>query len=90
MLFGAKLFALASAQPMFGAKAAATAISPDLATWAMITEASDQFLCVSDNFDGTGRSGEHQNARYAYLLATGSKPRLYYAEGTIAPRPQKD
>lgn len=52
--------------------------NPYLADWSKVTDKSGQYLCVSFNFDGLGRSGSLQAERGGYLLAV---PVSKYAKG---------
>ncbi|ADJ64205.1 hypothetical protein RC55_16095 [Herbaspirillum seropedicae] len=54
-----------------------------LAEWSLIRENGKQYLCVSDQFDGIGRSGSFQKARYGYLLETRKKGRLFFLDGMV-------
>lgn len=54
-----------------------------LADWSLIRENGKQYLCVSDQFDGIGRSGSFQKARYGYLLETCKKGRLFFFDGLV-------
>lgn len=59
------------------------AIQVALADWSLIRENGKQYLCVSDQFDGIGRSGSFQKARYGYLLETWKKGRLFFFDGLV-------
>lgn len=59
------------------------AIQVALANWSLIRENGKQYLCVSDQFDGIGRSGSFQKARYGYLLETAKKGRLFFFDGVV-------
>ncbi len=57
------------------------AIQVALAHWSLIWENGKQYLCVSDQFDGIGRSGSFQKFRYGYLLETRKNGALFYFDG---------
>jgi len=63
--------------------------SPMLAFWAIVRYAGVKYLCVSDAFEGLGRSGSFQNLRQAYVIGmdTGKEVRprsqLFYTVGDI-------
>jgi hypothetical protein len=62
-------------------------IDVNLSDWLLFATGSTRYLCVSSNFGGLGRSGAHQNIRFAYLLSLGSRRRLYWFVGDAsAPR----
>ena len=55
----------------------------ELADWSVLDEGENQYLCVSDNFDGLGRSGHFQKIRYVYILQTRNGHGLFFSVGTI-------
>lgn len=59
------------------------AIQVALAEWSLIGDKGRQYLCVSDQFDGIGRSGSFQKARYGYLLETHKQGRLFFFDGVV-------
>lgn len=72
----------ANALPQTRSKAR-PAIQVALAEWALIGDGRKQYLCVSDQFDGIGRSGSFQKARYGYLLETSKKGGLFFFDGLV-------
>lgn len=72
----------ATALPQTRTRAGQT-IQVALANWSLIRENGKQYLCVSDQFDGIGRSGSFQKARYGYLLETAKKGRLFFFDGVV-------
>jgi hypothetical protein len=72
----------ATALPQTRTRAGQT-IQVALADWSLIQENGKQYLCVSDQFDGVGRSGSFQKARYGYLLETAKKGRLFFFDGVV-------
>nr|WP_198983423.1 hypothetical protein [Herbaspirillum sp. ASV7] len=54
-----------------------------LSEWSLIGDGRKQFLCVSGQFDGIGRSGSFQKARYGYLLETSKKGGLFFVDGLV-------
>lgn len=59
------------------------AIQVALAEWSLIREKGKQYLCVSDQFEGIGRSGSFQKARFGYLLETWRHGTLYFFDGLV-------
>ncbi|WP_284075810.1 hypothetical protein [Herbaspirillum aquaticum] len=59
------------------------AIQVALAEWSWIQKKGKQYLCVSDQFDGIGRSGSFQKARFGYLLETWRHGTLYFFDGLV-------
>lgn len=55
----------------------------DLAYWALLEDGAKKYLCVTDAFDGVGRSGSFQKSRYAYILELTGKRVLYFAVGRV-------
>lgn len=53
----------------------------ELAHWALLKDGERNYLCVTDAFDGVGRSGSFQKNRYAYILELTGKRVLYFAVG---------
>lgn len=51
--------------------------TPSLATWSILSDIHDKYLCISFNFDGIGRSGDYQNIRGGYLLDLNSRKLIY-------------
>ncbi|MGG1946321.1 hypothetical protein AB1286_16115 [Trinickia sp. NRRL B-1857] len=51
--------------------------SPALAQWSLAKDGSQQYLCVSFNFDGVGRSGSFQSVVGGYILNEQTKS-LYF------------
>lgn len=59
------------------------AIQVALAEWSLIRGGGKQYLCVSDQFDGIGRSGSFQKVRYGYLLETRKQGNLFFFDGLV-------
>lgn len=53
----------------------------ELAYWALLEEGPKKYLCITDNFDGIGRSGSFQKSKYAYILELTGKRILYFIVG---------
>ncbi|NHR07376.1 hypothetical protein HA052_19485 [Chromobacterium haemolyticum] len=84
ILYREKLYPVAKAVVLAGAKAALPEeIHVELASWAWLKEGRRQYLCVSDNFDGIGRSGSFQKIRYGYLLEVRKGGKLFYTNGVL-------
>ena len=79
LIYDGVLYQTGAAIRLLARKDAPVGINPNLATWLVLREGKDRFLCVSDNLDGLGRSGSNQNVRYAYLLSLSAPRRLYFA-----------
>ena len=83
IIFEGKLHPLRTAAPLSAAASMPQAFSPSLADWLMVRGKEGQYLCVSFNFDGIGRSGSFQQVRAGYLLPTRLKrrraPSAYFA-----------
>lgn len=77
LIYLGKIYRLSKAIPLGrngGVKSGS--FDPTLAQWGVVTELSSNYLCVSFDFDGLGRSGVFQNIRGGYLL--NEKTRLLY------------
>lgn len=84
ILYRGKLYPVAKATILSGAKATQPAeISVELASWSWLKEGKRQYLCISDNFDGIGRSGSFQKIRYGYLLEARKGGQLFYTNGVV-------
>lgn len=69
IIFSGNIYPLKSARRLLSTDAQPMSFNPNLADWNTVTEANRQYLCVSFNFDGLGRSGSFQNVRGGYLLS---------------------
>lgn len=82
ILYGGELWPVSGAIVLRGAdKVEKPEVRVELASWLMLRERNNKYLCVADNFDGLGRSGSFQAYRYAYILDVKGKGRLYFAVG---------
>ena len=88
LIYGAQIFSLDTALNLLQAEVfKPIGFKPDLADWSRVREKAKQYMCVSFNFDGLGRSGSFQNVHGAYLLSIGSPRKLYYLMGDIRALP---
>ncbi|GFZ95955.1 hypothetical protein GCM10011408_15340 [Dyella caseinilytica] len=79
LIYMGKLYRLSSAMPLgdnHGVKP--SSFTPYLAHWSIVQQGTQQYFCVSFNFDGLGQSGDFQYVHGGYLLNTQTKE-LYYS-----------
>lgn len=69
IIYADDIYPVNGAKRLLNTKLQASDFNPSLASWSKITDATSQYLCVSFNFDGIGRSGSFQKVRGAYLLS---------------------
>jgi hypothetical protein len=85
LIFNGKLYRLSSAIPVGDNRGSTPgSFTPYLAEWGVAREKSQEYFCVSFNFDGLGQSGNFQKVHGGYLLDLQTK-HLYYAVRYIDP-----
>ncbi len=69
IIFAGNIYPATAAIPLLDTKIVPSPFDPSLASWSMVTNGKERYLCVSFNFEGLGRSGNFQNVRGSYLLS---------------------
>jgi hypothetical protein len=78
LIYSGKLYRLSHSTPLGNnGEIKPAAFNPTLAQWSIAKEGRHQYLCVSFNFDGLGRSGSFQHVHGGYLLNSKTK-NLYF------------
>lgn len=85
IVYGAHIYPQATARVI--GRMPPTDLSPTLAQWLLLSSGEAEYLCISDNFEGIGRSGSFQKQRFGYLLRTNTAPKqrmLFFVSGPTA------
>jgi len=82
VIIGNKSSPISKAKSIDGARP--EKLEPAKADFGIVRYGSRNYLCVSSNFDGIGRSGSFQNVRMGYILPIGKSagkglPELYFS-----------
>lgn len=75
LIYDGSLYSLKNARLVLGTKVKPSSFAPDLADWSQVRDRSGEYLCVSFNFEGLGRSGSFQYVRGGYLLSLSNEKR---------------
>jgi len=83
IIYGGKLYLIKDAQIIADREVALSPININLSDWLLVHVKGSDFLCVSDNFEGLGRSGSFQKVRYGYLLSLDKSKKLYFTVNNV-------